>query len=746
MVERGEYKLCAMAAVVLMITAGLGLSSQAAIVAQDGAAAESEQPIPALANSATATGPVGEGPQAVTITYTWSGTPMYVTLSYTTNGGLSWNLAGSDMTVDGAFSFTCPTAGTYYWNAKADETDMVPAEAGPYVTPGVPPTVVSTVPANGATGVSLGQNIVITFSEPMNTATVIFGTSFTISPNPGGSWSFVWGGGNSVVTFSHSLLFSHNTYVCTVTTAVTDVAGNHMLSNYVWSFTTLAPAFTTATGPTSATPTKVTGVTITYTYASIPTSVNLYYTMNGGTTWTLAGNDVTVDGSYFYTITSGSGTYGWIAQAVGSGSIEPSPPAGGTMPEASPYVLDIAAPTIVSTVPANGATAVSPTENIVVTFSEAMKTSSLAYNITPNPGGLTVAWSGGNTILTIYHIDFQFFTFYTAMINCQDVAGNWLAGGYTWSWTTMPVDVPIPEAQGLSVSKSGGDNVVLSWTNPTAADFWDIYAGIDKTNVRQPGNLLATVVMGTGSYTHVGAQNDGNTWYYLVVGRSSSGSESANSTMGVKTAYTFTKNAAPRTNVMWLTLLQDAGYATASDIVLELEGGLFGPGLNKKINALGKWLPSYQYSTGFIYDSDFEEWTGDNFLINPGDAIYFSITSSFNWSACGTDTETALTFTHNAYPKTNVMWFNLPQTCAYQKASDIVLELEGALTGAGLDAKINVVGMWMSQYQAATALIYDDVFEEWTGDDFTIKPGCGFFISVTSSFTWTPALLTEAVP
>ncbi|MDD4307608.1 MAG: S8 family serine peptidase [Thermoplasmata archaeon] len=99
----------------------------------------------------------------------------------------------------------------------------------------------------------------------------------------------------------------------------------------------------TATGPIGG-PYNVVAVTITYTYANSPTSVNLYYTTNSGTTWTFAGNDADVDGSYDYTIMSGSGSYGWIASAVGSGSDEPSPPATGFVPEAALYILDLAPP------------------------------------------------------------------------------------------------------------------------------------------------------------------------------------------------------------------------------------------------------------------------------------------------------------------------------------------------------------------------------------------------------------------
>jgi pyrrolidone-carboxylate peptidase len=89
---------------------------------------------------------------------------------------------------------------------------------------------------------------------------------------------------------------------------------------------------------------NVEAVTLTYTWTGTPTSVDLYYTKDAGATWTLAGNDATVDGSFTYTITAGDGTYGWLASAVGGGSTEPSPPTGGTTPEAASYILDNVAP------------------------------------------------------------------------------------------------------------------------------------------------------------------------------------------------------------------------------------------------------------------------------------------------------------------------------------------------------------------------------------------------------------------
>ncbi len=105
--------------------------------------------------------------------------------------------------------------------------------------------------------------------------------------------------------------------------------------------------FATATGPIGG-PTNAASVTLTYTHTGSPTSVNLYYTKSTSSpyTWVLAGNDASVDDTYAYTITAGSGTYGWLASAVGGGSTEPSPPGTTIVPEASPYILDVTAPAV----------------------------------------------------------------------------------------------------------------------------------------------------------------------------------------------------------------------------------------------------------------------------------------------------------------------------------------------------------------------------------------------------------------
>ncbi|MDD4308005.1 MAG: hypothetical protein PHU53_04265, partial [Thermoplasmata archaeon] len=97
-----------------------------------------------------------------------------------------------------------------------------------------------------------------------------------------------------------------------------------------------------AKGPIGGPSNDVT-VTITYSYANGPTSIGLYYTKNSGATWTSIGSDTSVDGAYDYTIVAGSGSYGWTAVAIGTGSDETAPTAG-MAPEAGYYILDLIPP------------------------------------------------------------------------------------------------------------------------------------------------------------------------------------------------------------------------------------------------------------------------------------------------------------------------------------------------------------------------------------------------------------------
>jgi Domain of unknown function (DUF4082)/Bacterial Ig-like domain/Bacterial Ig domain/Purple acid Phosphatase, N-terminal domain len=110
-------------------------------------------------------------------------------------------------------------------------------------TDGTPPTVTSTVPAGGATNVSLGANVAATFSEPVNASTVN-GTTFELR-NPAGDVvgaTISYDAATRTATLDPtSSLPETGTYTATVkggASGVKDVAGNALASDRVWSFTT----------------------------------------------------------------------------------------------------------------------------------------------------------------------------------------------------------------------------------------------------------------------------------------------------------------------------------------------------------------------------------------------------------------------------------------------------------------------------------------------------------------------------
>src|SRR5512134_1155282 len=101
----------------------------------------------------------------------------------------------------------------------------------------IAPTVSSTNPAPGATGVAV---ITASFSEAMDASTISTGT-FVLS-GPGGATvtgTVTYDALADVASFTPSgALVPGATYTATISTGAKDVSGNALASNHVWSFTT----------------------------------------------------------------------------------------------------------------------------------------------------------------------------------------------------------------------------------------------------------------------------------------------------------------------------------------------------------------------------------------------------------------------------------------------------------------------------------------------------------------------------
>lgn len=107
-----------------------------------------------------------------------------------------------------------------------------------------PPTVQSTSPASGAIGVYASSSVSAVFSEQISSATVT-GSSFTLKRSQDGATvpaQLSYSSSTMTATLDPSADLNYSTaYDVTITTAVTDLAGNPLVQNKSWSFTT-APA------------------------------------------------------------------------------------------------------------------------------------------------------------------------------------------------------------------------------------------------------------------------------------------------------------------------------------------------------------------------------------------------------------------------------------------------------------------------------------------------------------------------
>ena len=100
-----------------------------------------------------------------------------------------------------------------------------------------PPIVLSVSPEDGATNVRVNSNITTTFSEPMNGSTITT-ASFTLEGSAvSGTVTYEPATYTAVFTPDASLDYDH-TYTATLSTAITDVAGNPLAAPRSWSFKT----------------------------------------------------------------------------------------------------------------------------------------------------------------------------------------------------------------------------------------------------------------------------------------------------------------------------------------------------------------------------------------------------------------------------------------------------------------------------------------------------------------------------
>ncbi len=321
------------------------------------------------------------------------------------------------------------------------------------------PTVTSTVPASGATGVLVSSTVVANFSEAMDAPTVS-AASFTLT-GPGSTpvaGSVLYDVATESARFTPSALLAPATvHTARISTAVTDENGNAMAVDYVWTFTTTADdiqpiviSTVPASGDTNvATNRKIVAYFNEAMTASTITSASVLVTGPG---------TAVVAGTVSYDSTNQSVTFDPdVALATGTTytvriTVAVKDAAGNPM--SADYVwsfttglaTDSTPPTVTSTNPASGATGVPINATVTAFFSEPMDASTLTtttftftlnMGITPISGTVTCPSPGSFATFTP-DVDLAISTTYdaTVTIGVTDLAGNALVVAYTWSFTT----------------------------------------------------------------------------------------------------------------------------------------------------------------------------------------------------------------------------------------------------------------------------------------------------------------------
>jgi hypothetical protein len=181
----------------------------------------------------------------------WNTRPITATLAANTPYWLMYNTNGNNnLSYDtgtanqGAWSTATPFGN---WPATFGTSSRWNAKFSIYATTGADtaaPSVISTTPAGGATGVALNAPITVRFSEGMAAGTI---TPANLElRGPGGTLvgrTVTYDAANQAATITPSAALAASTqYTVTVRAGVTDAAGNALAADHQFSFTTTDPS------------------------------------------------------------------------------------------------------------------------------------------------------------------------------------------------------------------------------------------------------------------------------------------------------------------------------------------------------------------------------------------------------------------------------------------------------------------------------------------------------------------------
>jgi methionine-rich copper-binding protein CopC len=274
------------------------------------------------------------------------------------------------------------------------------------------PAVTSTTPANNAVNVAGTTPITINFNEPVNVTATTFslqcpsGTpvAFTVSPTPPGNAS------TFTLTPSAALPAGVTCAVAVAAAQVHDDEGLEPAADYDFSFTTDGPPTVTSTTPANGASQVALAAPITVNFSKAVNVTAAAFTLQcpSGTPEPFSLMPAPPGGASTFTLTpTGSLPQGTVCTVtvVASQVTDVSVGTHMTANYVFTFTTDVA-PTVSSTTPAAGATAVALNGAVTITFSEAVNVTASAFKLecpagTPTAFTLSPAPPGGATTFTL---------------------------------------------------------------------------------------------------------------------------------------------------------------------------------------------------------------------------------------------------------------------------------------------------------------------------------------------------------
>lgn len=192
-------------------------------------------------------------------------------------------------------------------------------------------------------------------------------------------------------------------------------------------------------------------------------------------------------------------------------------------------------------------------------------------------------------------------------------------------------------------------------------------------------------------------------------------------------------------NIHWISLPYVNSFDTASDVIAKINADhSLAADSGDKITQIGRWDGATQAYVTYDY-LGFLGWSGTDFTIVTGEAIFLNIASDVNATLPGMhDPAFGINLVYNTSIG-NIFWFSLPKTSGSTNAVDIIADIntnEGEASDSG--NVVTQIGRWNGSTQAYETYDYLG-FLGWSGTNFSFVSGEGYFVNIAGDVTdWQP--------